>query len=166
MKINKRVLLVLGIGCIIIVSFAFFLNNRFTQEEDPSNTFEIQERMDASYERWLASEVMIGISMQYPDFTFENVYLGGETEIAEKTKSKGVYVVFHADGEEKVIHSVPLNDERTESGTKDLYSRDLGFATFDEIALEEMEADTFLQAEPEEFDDLISQSLLVSLYEH
>ena len=133
--------------------------------EEP-NQMEIVERADASYERWLAAGMVTAISMQYPDFSIEGIYLSGETELSDKSESEGAYVVFTADGAETAIHSVPLDAERTDVGTTDLYTRDLGFATFDTIEPSQIDTGSCEQIEMDDLTDLISQSLLVSLFEH
>lgn len=161
---------------IIVLAAGELISNRSEEEpeageviengtEEP-NQMEIVERADASYERWLAAGMVTAISMQYPDFSIEGIYLSGETELSDKSESKGAYVVFTANGAETAIHSVPLDAERTDAGTTDLYTRDLGFATFDTIEPSQIDTGSCEQIEMEDLNDLISQSLLVSIYEH
>lgn len=170
--------IVIFVVCAVIIIFASreLISNHSEEEtaadeviengtEEP-NQMEVVERDDASYERWLAAGMVTAISMQYPDFSIEGIYLSGETALSDKSESAGAYVVFTADGAETAIHSVPLDAERTDAGTTDLYTRDLGFATFDTIEPSQIDTESCEQIEMDDLTDLISQSLLVSLYEH
>lgn len=69
-------------------------------------------------------------------------------------------------GEKIAIHSKPLDEERTEAGTKDLYTENLGFASFDEVDVDSIDKDECVTVEMDELSELISQSVLVSVYEH
>lgn len=124
------------------------------------------QKEDASYEKWLAAEVVIGISLQYSDYEFSGIYLASETSINDSVESKGVYVVFHSGAGEIAVHSQPLDAERTVSGTRDLYTEELGFATFDEVAVNSIHTEACEKIEMSELSELISQSVLVSIYEH
>lgn len=141
-------------------------NGAAEDKTEESYQMETVEKADASYERWLAAGMVTAISMQYPDFSIEGIYLSGETELSDKFESAGAYVVFTADGEETAVQSMPLEAERTDAGTTDLYTRDLGFATFDVIDSSQIDTGSCEQIEMNDLTDLISQSLLVSLYEH
>lgn len=127
---------------------------------------EITERKDADYEKWLAAGMVAAVSMQYPDFEVSEIYLASSVEINEKSKSQGVYIVFHTDSQTIALHSEPLENERTEEGSVDLYTRDLGFATFDKVNIEEIDVSGFDTVSMESLEDRISQSVLVSVYEH
>ena len=128
------------------------------EEEPAPSENEIVEKADASYERWLAAGVVVGVSLQYPEFEFTGIYLAPENE--------SVYVVFECGGEEIAIHSKPIEEERTEAGTKDLYTEDLGYASFDEVDVESIAKDECETVEIDELSELISQSMLVTVYEH
>lgn len=106
-------------------------------EADPQQgTTGTIQKADASYERWLAAAMVTAISLHYPDFEINGIYLTAETELSSASQSSGAYVIFTSDGESLVIYSKPLEEERTEAGTVDLYTMDLGFATFDEVNAE------------------------------
>ena len=123
------------------------------------------QKADASYERWLAAAMITAISLQYPDFEIKGIYLTAENRLYSSFQSSGAYVTFTSGGEPLAIHSKPLEEERTEAGTIDLYTMDLGFATFDEISVETLDTEGMQSVEVEELSKLISQSVLVSLYE-
>lgn len=133
--------------------------------EEP-NQMEVTERAEASYERWLAAGMVTAISMQYSEFEINGIYLTGETDLTEKADSNGVYVIFTEQGVQKTVYSVPLEGEREEAGTMDLYTRDLGFATFDMVEADTADTASCIEIQMDDLDELISQSLLVSLYEH
>ena len=137
-----------------------------TVEEEPVEPMEVTERADATYEQWLAAGTVVALSMQYPDFELDGIYLTGETELSDKAESEGVYVVFTADGAQQAVHTSPLEEERTESGTIDLYTMDLGFAAFELVDAAAVDTASLQQVEIGDLEELISQSLLVSLYEH
>lgn len=137
-----------------------------TEDKETAGSIVIQETADASYEKWLAAAMVTAVSMQYPDFEIKDIYLTGETSPEQKESSKGAYVVFDAEGVQTVICSFPLETERKEAGTIDLYTRDLGFAAFDVVDLNGIDIGDCQRIEIDEISELISQSMLVSLYEH
>ena len=75
-------------------------------------------------------------------------------------------MIFTADGTETAVQSMPLEEERTDAGTTDLYTRDLGFATFDVVDPAQVDTVSCEEVSMADIEELISQSLLVSLYEH
>ena len=133
--------------------------------EEPGQV-EIMEEEKASYERWLAAGMVTAISMEYQEFEIEGIYLASETELNRFKDSQGAYVIFTSGGVERAIYSKPMDEERNEVGTKDLYTRNLGFATFDNIAVDSINREQFQSIELGEIQELISQSVLVSIYEH
>lgn len=167
------IILIVCVALIAVIVYNQNVSEGKTAADDKSGadveregTVEIIEKNDASYERWLAASMVTAVSMQYTEFEIDGIYLTGETDLSEKMESAGAYIVFTADGTETAIHSVPLDAERTDAGTTDLYTRDLGFATFDTIDPSQIDTGSCEQIEMDELTDLISQSLLVSLYEH
>ena len=136
------------------------------QEEPAQSVQTITSKKEASYEHWLAAGMIIGISLQYPEYEFIGMYTASETEISNSLNSKGVYVIFMSEGNEIAIYSKPIDKERTEVGTRDLYTKDLGYATFDEISLRNVSTDGLQKIEINGLSELIEQSVLVSIYEH
>lgn len=126
----------------------------------------LTNRAEASYEEWLAAGMVVSVSMLYPEFDLKGIYLTGETELADKQTSNGAYVVFEVEGTQRAVYSFPLKAERTESGTTDLYTKDLGFSAFEQVDLERIDVATCRRVTMEDLDELIQQSILVSLYEH
>ena len=140
--------------------------NESVEIVEDTGTVEIIKKQDAPYEEWLAAAMVLGISMQYEDFTIDKIYLTGETDIASKGNSHGAYVVFSLNGKKVVLESCPLDAERTETGTMDLYTKDLGFATFDTVPSDSLDTESYQEITMDDLQESISQSLLVSLYEH
>ena len=126
----------------------------------------IADKKQATYEEWLAAGMVVAISMEYPEFELKEIDLTGETALPDKQTSSGVYVVFVAEGTEQAVHGFSLEAERTEKGTVDLYTKELGFSAFDLTDPESIDTAACRQVEIGDLDELIGQSLLVSLYEH
>lgn len=133
--------------------------------EGVQSSINLHQKADASYERWLAAAMVTAISLHYSDFQINGIYLTAETELSSASESSGAYVAFTSGEESLMICSKPLEEERTEAGTIDLYTMDLGFATFDEVDLKTVNTEGMLSVEAAELSELISQSMLVSLYE-
>ena len=126
---------------------------------------ELEDRVAAPYEYWLSAAVLTGISVEYPAFEPEEFYISSKTELGDRGSSSGVYVTFYIDGQEKCIYGAPLETERSDAGTKDIYSDVIGFARFDEVNVSEIPED-FSPVNIENMNELIEQSISVALYEH
>lgn len=79
--------------------------------------------------------------------------------------SAGVYVTFSVDGEAMCIHAIPLDGERSDIGTKDVYSEAVGFVTFEEVDPAAI-PEEFSAVDVENMDELITQSTRVAVYAH
>lgn len=134
-------------------------------ENMPEVNLELEDRAEAAYEQWLSAAVLTGISIEYPSFESVEFYTEGETKIEDKASSAGVYVIFSANGEEKCIYSIPLDAERNDAGTKDIYSEVIGFATFDEADASEI-PEGFSSVDIDNIDELVTQSTRVAVYSH
>lgn len=121
---------------------------------------------EATYEQWLSAATVTAVSLTYPDFELEGIYAASETEKADGQKSKGVYVVFTSGGDEIIVESKPLDEERTEKGTVDLYEQGLGFATFDKVNKDDIDTDEMTSVDIDSLKDVMAKATLVSLYEH
>lgn len=122
------------------------------------------EHVDAPYEHWLAAAVMISVSMDYPDFELQKIYMSGETDIECLNESAGVYVTYITGGEEKCVFSKPIDALRNEEGTFDIYAEYIGYATYDEISIGEIDNTNFETIEIENIGTLIEQLERVSKY--
>lgn len=118
------------------------------------------------YEEALAANAVAAVYMLYPEFEMKGVYLTGETLISNKKDSAGVYVVFEQDGKQMTVHSAPLDDERTKNGTVDVYTIDLGYSTFDLVDSKSVDETTMKKMDLEKLNELIKQTVLVTVYEH
>ena len=65
-----------------------------------------------------------------------------------------------------MAHSKSIAEERDVQGTTDLYTEYLGFATFDLVEANVEKLQGYKRIELDELQELISQSLLVSIYQH
>lgn len=92
----------------------------------------------------LAALTIYGLSLEYPDFEIESVYTAAQSE-------DGIYAVFASGGIDYIAHVYAIADERTGSGTRDLYAPEVGYAAFDLIdalpdGLTEMETERYVAA--------------------
>ena len=117
------------------------------------------------YENWLASAMIIGISMQYSDFDFLGIYTASQTPVEAHDSSKGAYVVFTADGKSMALKSVPLTGERGDRGTSDLYVPAIGYATYDLIDPTAVPVASLTELTIESLEELIIASSQVSIIE-
>lgn len=134
---------------------------------NPSTTppsLEIVQQADADYEEWLAAAMLIGVSMEYPDFKFDGLYTSSETSIESKANSDGVYIVFESKGKKMALHSSALDGERNTAGTKDLSTQALGFETFDSVDPSSVRTESMTKLDVADLEELINQSLLVSVH--
>lgn len=127
---------------------------------------QIIQRADAEYEKWLAATMIVCVSMEYPDFQLEGVYAASATALEDAMNSQGAYILFTSGGQKLAIHSKPLSEERTAAGTKDISSQTLGFASYDLVSAASVDTAALTQIKLEELGELISQSVLVTIYEH
>ena len=132
--------------------------------KEPVSNVELIQQTDAEFEKWLAATMVVAVSMEHPGFENIQIYTESSTSLENKAESKGVYVLFQENGESVSIHSKAISSERDEKGTKDISSQVLGFATFDQIDASEINRDTMTEIELTELEELINQSLLVSIY--
>lgn len=121
---------------------------------------------EAVYEEWLAASVVTAISMTYPDFELQEILTATETGMSKMEQSEGVYVKFASGGENLIIHATPLAEERTKAGTTDLHEEKLGYATFDVVNESALKDQKLSEIDMNALSELISESLLISLYEH
>ena len=127
---------------------------------------EVQQQITAEYELWLASAMVFGLSMDYPDFELLGIYSPSATLMKDKFDSQGVYILFRSSGTELTVEGKPLSAERTQPGTRDLSSAVLGFASFDEAALSAGDFSDMTELTMEMLGPTMEQSVLVSVYIH
>lgn len=182
MKNKKNFLICIGVILVILIVGFFIKNNQNTENlnseknqaqsdisvetEEPKANVEIIEKKDASYEEWLAAAMTMAISLDGEQFDIKHIYYNTETSLEDKQDSKGVYIIYEKNGKTMCIYSSPLKKERTKKGKTDLYTKDLGFATFDEVDKKVKDFKKWKEINKDSLSDLISQSMLVSLYEN
>lgn len=183
MKNKKIVLFVLGLLILVIALGVWLIQNgedsydntdapttaadTLNDEADENAENDIVISSDeAVYEEWLAASMVTAISLTYPDFELQEILAESETGMSEMYQSKGVYVKFTSGGETLVIHSKPIEKERAKKGTVDLHEEKLGFATFDNVKDDAIKGKDLTAIDMNSLSELISESLLVSVYEH
>ncbi len=106
------------------------------------------------YEHYLASLALYALVFEYPDFQIEGIYAASIVPMDKQEQSKGVYVAFESFGAKLIAYISYLPAERTEAGTTDLYSPDVGYATFD-----------FVDSMPENLTQLHEQDFVEAMNE-
>lgn len=164
---------VAGIVLVVAVILIWFFVQRSSQGEEEGVTHELDvhyedyDRIDAPYEDWLAAAVITSISMNTPDFELGEIYTATETTLDNKSESQGVYVTYQSAGETKCIQSVPLEAGRSnETGTRDIYTEVIGYATYDEVSADSMDTTVWKSIETADLNTLIEQSERVVLYDN
>ena len=132
----------------------------------PKPTSDLEQRVEGSYEQWLASAGMYGISMQYLGGLPVGIYAPASTPFENRSQSGGVYIRVQTADAEILIHCKPLDAERTEKGTVDLYTKELGYNTFDEIPMSEVDLSAMEVLKFEDLGAYMDQTLLPTVLEH
>lgn len=135
-------------------------------QETTSSDYQVIVQTDGTYEQWLAAGMVLVIPLEYPDFDQLEIYAAGETALDDKSQSSGVYVRFSSGGQQVILHSVPLEEERSEAATRDLSTMQIGFATLDAVSGEGVDFASMKQYTMEELDEYLRQTVLPSLYPH
>lgn len=141
-------------------------NDSNVTNEDEKIDVQITNKEDAPYEHWLASAIVMSLSMYEDQFDVQHIYYSDETKLENKMESKGVYVIYEVDGETFCKYSKPLNEENKEKGSINLYTKDLGFSTYESIETNMKNFSSYEEINITKLEKLISQSMLVSLYEN
>lgn len=136
------------------------------QQTIPQPTVVIVQRAEAEYEKWLAAAQIVCLSMEYPDFQLEGVYAASATSMEDKFSSDGAYIIFTSGGNRIAIHSKALDSERAAAGTIDISTEAIGYASFDKVDASSIDVSAMEELALEDLSELISQSLLVSIYTH
>lgn len=116
------------------------------------------------YEKKLAALVLFALSMDYPDFRLEGIYMNSSAIDAEKQSDRGVYAVVDNGGNRFVFSAFPIDGERSEAGTTDLYANELGYASFTMTSDVLTEGMTLL--EPAEYSQFLSELSGISILQH
>ncbi len=144
------------------------LSTELEQNQDPVTqpTVVTIQRAEAEYEKWLAAAQIVCVSMEYPDFQLEGIYAASSTSMEDKFSSDGAYIIFTSGGSRIAIHSKALEGERADAGTVDVSTEAIGYATFDKVDPSSINVSTMEKLAVEDLSELISQSLLISIYTH
>lgn len=135
-------------------------------QEGDNQEIEIPQQTEAEYEKWLAAAVIMGISIEYPEFEPGEIYSETSTALNDRESSKGIYVLFKNNGKNMAVHSMPIETERAEKGTIDLSAESLGFATFDLVDSQIIDTTNYQRIPIDEVGKLISEIMQFTLYHH
>ena len=120
--------------------------------------------IEGTYEHWLAAAMYYIPFMDYPEYTVVGLYTRTATVLEKKMDSDGVYMLLSNGVEELLFHSAPLADHRTEKGTTDLHTAQLGYATFDRVDAKTVDLATMISLDPESLAEMMSYTGLPGLY--
>lgn len=134
------------------------------EETVPPSVWNTVPDLGASYEQWLSAAMFLLLPREYPDFQLQGIYTASNTEISQSSQSLGAYIVFTSGGREIWIHSLPLTQPRTEAGVTDLYTAQLGHATFDRVEPGSVDLSALEQQNLEDLALLVDFSMLVTLH--
>lgn len=120
--------------------------------------------IEGTYEQWLAAAMYYIPFMDYPEYTVVGLYTRTSTALEKKMDSDGVYMLLSNGVEELLFHSAPLADHRTEKGTTDLHTAQLGYATFDRVDAKTVDLAAMISLDPESLAEMMSYTGLPGLY--
>ncbi len=135
-----------------------------TQPAPTQPPIQLEEQVDGTFEQWTAAGMLMLLPLEYPDFADLEIYVTGETALADRMESKGVYLKFTSGGAQVILHAAPLAAERKEPGTRDMTSKQTGFATMDVVTGVDLSQYTLLTLDS--LNDHIRQVTLPSMYTH
>ncbi|MBR4308628.1 MAG: hypothetical protein IKT58_03435 [Oscillospiraceae bacterium] len=118
-----------------------------------------------AYELRLAAAMVVAVSMMYPDFEFQGIYIASETPLEDHSRSAGAYVLFASEGQSLALYSRPLAEERKESGSADLYVPTLGYSTYELVDPQSVPVASLTELALEELEEAILQSTQTTVIE-
>lgn len=127
---------------------------------------DVFEKKDAYYEEWLAAAMCMSLTFYEDEFEILNIYYKTKTKLEDKMDSEGVYLIYKNSEGTICLHSSPLEKECTEEGVTNLYSQDVGFNTYEKLSVKKINFANYEEFEIDSLSKIISQSVLVSLYEN
>lgn len=134
-------------------------------ETVPQGTVTIVDQIDGSYEQWLSAALVMVLPLEYPDFSDLEIYAPGTTDLAKKQESQGIYLKFTSGGAKVILHAAPLEAERTQAGTRDVNSMQIGFATMDAVSGEGLDFSAMERLLLEDLGEHIAQTMLPAVYQ-
>lgn len=175
---NKNKCQLFAIIFITFVSILFITNNPINSNKNNTNqnteviekeneaNAEIVDKEEACYEEWLSAAMVSALTLQDDEFQINHIYYKTKTDLNNKLDSSGVYLIYTVDNQMYCKYSKPLSKERQKKGKVDLYTKELGFSTYDSINVDSLNFKNYKEIKANSLNTLISQSLLVSLYEN
>ncbi len=164
---KKIVILVVAAACVLAAALAAVLFLSRPGGKEPTGTTGSTPKIpQASYERWLAAHEYLLVYLLYQPSGEPEIYLTGETELANKSQSGGVYIRLTLEDGVVLLESKPLAAERTEKGTRDVSAPMIGYATFDEVDPQSVDLSGMEKLEFSQLKELTDAALLPALSEH
>ncbi|MBE6927778.1 MAG: hypothetical protein E7467_04730 [Ruminococcaceae bacterium] len=101
------------------------------QSSEPQSENTDSGATNIHYEPYLAALSLMSLSLEYPGFELDGIYFETIVDVSEKFESKGLYICFKSGGESLIIRVLPMENERTEPMTRDIFADQVGYASFD-----------------------------------
>ena len=127
---------------------------------------DVVEKKESYYEEWLAAAMCMSLTFYEDEFEILNIYYKSKTKLEDKMDSEGVYLIYKNSEGTICLHSSPLEKECTDEGVTNLYSQDVGFNTYEKLSVKKINFANYEEFEIDSLSKIISQSVLVSLYEN
>lgn len=131
----------------------------------PKESIPIVVQDQGTYEKWLSAALVMVLPLEYPDFSDLEIYAPGTTDLAKKQESQGIYLKFTSGGAKVILHAAPLEAERTQAGTRDVNSMQIGFATMDAVSGEGLDFSAMERLLLEDLGEHIAQTMLPAVYQ-
>ncbi len=166
-KVSKRfalLVLLLTVLLAAVLLIAVWKNGTKPAPTEPSATHNAQMSGE-SYERWLAAHDYLLTYVAYEQTAEPEIYLTGETDLANKSQSAGIYLLLTVGNQTVLLESKPLSAERTAPGTRDVSAPKIGYATFDEVPLDSVDLSAMEKVDYEQIKALVDAALLPTLNE-
>lgn len=120
-----------------------------------------------AYEQQLAVACASVLPFCFPGMSDFRIYIASETDARDCSASLGVRMVVQESGKTYTVHAYPIDEQRTQTGTRDVYCPALGYAAFDIYEGEQLPANEKWREVPYNVTDSLSGIVTgTRLYEH
>ena len=86
------------------------------------------------YEKYLAALSSDVLLQCIGGFRLDGIYAASFVNMENRMESKGVYIRFFANLENKIAHLYPIEAERTEPGSCNIYTPEVGYVAFELVS--------------------------------
>ncbi len=122
-----------------------------------------QDRIEGTYEQWLAAAAVLIACMENPEAELVGVYALSQTPYDNRMQSRGVLLCLKSENQELWLQCVPLEAQRKETGTRDLYAMGIGYNTYQKISAADVTGAEVMTLES--LEPYIQMTMLPSIYE-